>query len=213
MNALTEQEIMALLDTMDPDEIMAEKKDQLDAAGRQLLEELRADIQAGDAIFEEYGRSFREADDEERPPVPSPPAKDTLTDERKSGGIRVPYWVLAAAALLVAIAFLPTLLHWGDPIRTRGRSLDLAEIGPINEQLVEILIQRGELLLEAGNKEGRRAYYEEARDDLMQAYELDKDHIALLALLARVHEKLGQEKRAQRFFKEWEAARGQPEEP
>ncbi len=212
MSFLTEQEIMALLDTMDPDEIMIAKKDRLDEAGRQLLIDLQKDIQAGQDMFEEFGRQFREADAETGAPS-SADGKKALPLIWLGRSLRLPHWAaLAVVAVLASIAILPTILDWGDQTRTRGRSLDLEEIQPINKELVEVLIKRGELLLEAGNQQGERDHYEEARNDLMQAYELDPDNVALLSLLARIHEKLGQDKQADRFFEEWKTAKARQDQ-
>ena len=211
MSFLTEKEIMALLDTLDPDEIMAKKKDELDQAGRQLLEELSQDIQAGQEIFEEYGRRFRETDAESEDPdraEKTTPSSDAWF--RRS--IKMPHWALVAAAVLAGVAVLPTLLDWSDPTRTRGRSASLAEIQPINDELVAALIKRGEFLMELGIQKNSRDYFKEARNDLIQAYELDPKNIKLLNLLARIHEKLGQDKQAEKFLQEWRAAKTEQSE-
>jgi tetratricopeptide (TPR) repeat protein len=204
MSGLTEQEILDLLEQMDPDEILAAKSEQLDEAGKNLLEELRQDIQSGQDVFAAYGRQFREADAAERKSPPKTPGQGKVIWLRRS--IKLPHWFLAAAALVVAVIFLPRFWDESNLGQTRSGSRNLREIEKINEELVEVLVKRGTLLLDAGNQEGKRAYYEEARNDLMQAYELDPENAELLALLARIYEKLGQDGKAQKFFEEWQAA-------
>ena len=213
MSQLSEQEIMKLLETMDPDEIETSQKDRLDAPGRRLLAELSRDIRSGQEVFAGYGRRFRAAD-------ATPLAAEGDSKENQNGvlvwllrSISVPHWVLGAVAVLAGLVMLPSLLDWGDVGTTRGRSLNLDDIGPINEELVEVFIKRGTFLMEAGNQSGNRDHYREARDDLMQAYELAPKNITLLELLARVHEKLGEDRKAARFLAEWEVLREEERKP
>ena len=213
MTSLSEQEIMALLESMDPEEILIAKKDQLDDGGRQFLEDLKQDIQAGHEMFETFGRKFREADDKTGA---SHPAEEEKARSANWLGLsfKLPYWAaLAAVVVLGFIALLPAVFDSGELTRTRGRSTDLAAIQLINQELAAVLRKRGESLLEAGNQQGKRDYYHEARADLMQAYQLDPDNIELLALLARVHEKLGRNKQANRFLEEWSAAKSRRDQP
>ena len=207
MPTLSEREIMALMDTMDPDEILAAKRDQLDEAGVQLLEELQRDIDTGKSMLDEYGRQFRAADDENA----GPKAEEGKATARRSwlrSGVKLPYWALAAsAAVFAVISVLPTIVDWGDPLRTRGRSVDVEKLDPINQELVEVLVKRGEFLFNLGNQSGKRDYHEEARDDLLQAYALDEKNLQVLELLARIYEKLGDDQRATRFLEKWKAAR------
>jgi len=210
MSFLNEKEIMDLLETMDPNQIIESKADRLDQTGRELLEEIRNDIQAGEALLDTFGRQFREADEASPTPL-STEGKKTVPGIWFAKSIRIPQWALAAAAVLAGVAILHTLQDWNHLGQTRGRTVDIQEIEPINLELVEVLIKRGSFLLEVGvqNQEKTQTYFKEARDDLMQAYELDPNNIELLSLLARVHEKLGQDKQANRFFTEWQAARDQ----
>ncbi len=250
--SLTEREILALLKTMDPDEILAAKKDQLDEAGQSLLGKLRDDIRAGEAMFRDAGFRFRQADpagelegSRFRQPdaggepavmratpeefwefmpcegIPEAdgesPSTPTSQKERRAAWLfrsnKVPRWAVAAAAILLVVSFLPTLLNWNELRRTRSRSSDLAGVQAVNNQLVEILINRGELLVEVDSPDNPCAYCQEARDDLMQAYELDPGNERLLSLLARVHEKLGLNRQAARFLAEWKAIQERQDPP
>ena len=192
---------MALLEIMEPDEILAEKADQLDERGRKLLAELKQDLVAGRELLEDYGRRFREADEADLKSAGRPHKPSQRPHSRRMGS-----WLVAAAALVALGALVPTLLEWDDPIRTRGGSLDLKEIQPINRELVAVLIRRAEFLFEAGDAENEKAYYREAIDDLMQAYELDPKNQQVLSLLARIHERLGENRKAMRFLEEHQRA-------
>jgi tetratricopeptide (TPR) repeat protein len=219
MSHLSKDEILSLLDTMDADDIRTVKADQLNETGRNFLQEIEKDIQTGQDLFMQYGQRFQEADDHLLSQEEKSPKDPALFEEhleiqrpangskRRTRGVRLPLWSLAAAAALVlAFALLPPPFAWDVPPQTRGRSIDVGRINQYNEPLVEALIDRGEYLYEVGNQEGKRAHYEEARDDLMQAYELEPKNTRLLSLLARVHEKLGQDKDARQYLEEWKSA-------
>jgi len=219
MSILTESEIMTLLDSKDPSEILAEKQDQLDDAGKALLAELAKDIQSGQDMFEEFGRQFREADDMERSSSKEIDKRSTSIVEKpavatlKRRSVNVPHWALAAAAVFASIAILPNLLDlgWGDFEQTRGPAIKLQDLGPSEDKIVTGLLERADNLYTLGKAEKNREYLKEAVIDLLYAYRFEPKNAALLSLLARVYETIGEEKKSDRYFEEWKAAKAQKE--
>ena len=205
MNPLSKQEIMTLLETMDPAQIREQEKARLDDAARRLLDQLEArERQDPEKMLQDFGQQFREAN--------PPPEASALPVKARSlwRTPMVPNWGLAvAAAVFFGFFFLPNLNWDGDFATVRSNSLDMEKIAPLNESLVKALIERADFLMDAGRRQGATHYFKEAQYDLLQAYELDPDNTRLLNLLTQVYEKLGDTKRAEEFFKKWEAAQDQ----
>ena len=209
MKYLSEEELMNMLETRDPEEIKLAEKDRLDEAGRILLDALSEDIKAGREVFEEFGRQFREADEE---PEITEPSQVSETSQKELPVIwfrratRVPHWAMAAAASLAFLTLLPQLIDIGDYNRTRGAASDIDAIREIDRQLVPLLLEKAELYLQAGNEQGKRKYYLAALHSLEEVEAVDADNRDLLQLMARVHEKLGNNRKANHYYDRWNAA-------
>lgn len=211
MSYLTEKDILALLDSMDPQEILKKHSHELDETGKKFLAELEEDIQSGEAIFEAYGREFREG--EEHIKVP----KLSLAEKKQSSpkkphkkGIQIPYWAMVAAAAAAVFTLVIMIKSIPDPydfsIRRSG-SDEHKDLEALDQKLLELLIERGELLLELGKRENGRQSLIDARNNLLLAYELDPKNTTVLAALSRTYEQLGDKQKAEAYFEEWQKAR------
>lgn len=207
MKPLSREELYELLEHHSPEEIRALHANRLDATGHAYLAEWAVDIQAGASLLTHYEREYQALDDEEDPPKPLRFLKKPKDRgaSGKSRPLNVPLYALLAATTLVLVLVLPQIWQPWHPGTTRGRSMDIEQLQPINQELVDILIRRGEFLLKLGNETNNHAHYGEALVDLEQAYDLAPENKDVLRLMALVHEKLGNEKKAEFFLKKYRA--------
>ncbi len=229
MNPLTEREILLLLDVTDAERIRECFADRLDGEGLRLLDREEHALKEAASLLEATGRDFRRTVDVLADTIPLQPAghlpeqehdqgtrrgkgepdrpKIPEPEHREPGALRrgrVSWFkgsLVAAAVLLVGLTSLVVnLLHdRGRSITLRG-STEMADLQPVNEKLFEGFLERGGILMRAGDVEASKDLWQEALANFMWAYELEGNHRGLLEQLAMVHERLGNRKEAEKYL-------------
>ncbi|CAM2064702.1 hypothetical protein SCOR_04975 [Sulfidibacter corallicola] len=206
MSYLSRNDILQLMETMEPQEIRRDHRTRLDEAGLSFLDRVEAELEAADDYLESAGRHFREAHPAgDRPlPQPSPDASAAWT------GKWFPNW----AVLLLVVLFLSVSLvyrtGWGGHEHLsgwnvhRGANERVPQLAEKNEALARALVERGETLLAAANQQGDRELLNAALADFLLAYELNPRSKTLLGHLARTYELLGKPDKAAHYLNLWE---------